>query len=72
MNLQKNLIFLLKKMQISKQELSKLCKIPYMTLSDIIKGTTKDPRISLIINISLSLNISIDDLLLKDLEKENE
>ena len=56
---------------ISKNELSKIGNIPYMTLSDIINGKNDNPKSDTLIKLRKTLNISIDDLLLKDLEEES-
>lgn len=45
--------------------------IAYRTFQDIYSGITKDPRMSFLIQISKGLKISLDDLVYKDLSKEN-
>ena len=68
MFLQKNMIFLKDKKGFTPYKLKQL-GIPLTTTQQIINGTTTDPRISIIIKLSEIYNISIDDLLLKDLSK---
>lgn len=69
MFLQKNLIFLFENR--NKKDFCENCGIPYRTFQDAYLGITKDPRISLILAISEGLNISIDDLIKKDLSEAN-
>lgn len=68
MFLKENLMFLFKNRD--KKEFCNKCCIPYRTFQDVYLGITKDPRISLLLKISEELNITIDDLLKKDLSKE--
>lgn len=41
------------------------------TFEDIAYGKTQNPRIDIIIKIAQALNISLDDLVLKDLSKSD-
>ena len=45
--------------------------MPLTTIQQIFSGRTEDPRISVVIKLAKIYGVSIDDLLLKDLEKEN-
>lgn len=45
--------------------------IAYRTFQDIYSGITKDPRMSFLIQLSKGLDISIDDLIFKDLSSDN-
>ncbi len=69
MFLKKNMIFLKDKKGFTPYKLKNL-GIPLTTSQQIINGTTTDPRISIIIKLSEIYKISIEELLLKDLEKE--
>lgn len=64
----KNLKYLQKDMSLA--ELSRLSNIPYRTLQDIYSRNSNNPKADTLIKLKLAFNISIDDLLLKDLEKD--
>lgn len=49
----------------------KQTEIKRSTLQDIIYGKTPNPGILTIMKIACTLNVSIDDLIYKDLTKEN-
>ena len=63
----KNLKFLQKNYTL--KEFSRITNIPYRTLQDIIANNANNPKADTLIKIKLAFNISIDDLLLKDLEE---
>lgn len=63
------MIYLKDKKGFTPYKLTKL-GIPLTTTQSIIKGNKTDPRVSTVIKLSEIYNISIDDLLLKDLENE--
>lgn len=65
----KNLKFLQGKMKLT--ELSSKTNISYRTLQDIYKNNSNNPKADTLIKLKEAFNISIDDLLLKDLELEN-
>lgn len=69
MFLQKNMKYMKDKKGYTPYKLSQL-GIPLTTSQQIINGTTTDPRISIIIKLSEIYNISIDKILLIDIEKE--
>lgn len=52
-------------------QFAKECDLSRRTLQDIIYGSTPNPGILKIIKIASALNVSIDDLIYKDLTKEN-
>lgn len=64
----KNLIYLKKDMSL--KEFSRITDIPYRTLQDIFKNEASNPKIETLLKLRKCFNVSIDDLLLKDLEKE--
>lgn len=64
-----NLKFLFK--DIDKKAFCFENKIPYRTFQDVYSGKTKDPRMSFLIQISMGISISLDDLIYKDLSKES-
>lgn len=70
MFLKENILYIVKRDNLSKSKLSILTSLPYMTISDIMSGKISDPRISSVSKIALGLKISIDDLIFKDLSKE--
>lgn len=63
-----NLLYLIKTNNYKKIKLAEKLGITRQAITDLMKTT--DPRASTIIKISKLFNVSIDDLLLKDLEKE--
>lgn len=69
MYLRKNVLLFKEKRGFTPYKLREL-GIPLSTSQNIVDGTTKDPRISIVIKLAKIYNVSIDDLLLKDLEKE--
>jgi len=64
----KNLKFLTKT-KINQNQLSILLNISRQAIGNLLK--TNDPRASTLIKISEIFNVSIDDLLKKDLEESN-
>ena len=66
----KNLKFLQNNLSLA--ELSRKTNISYRTLQDIYANNSNNPKADTLIKISQSYNISIDKLLLCDLEKELE
>lgn len=67
MFLQSNLRFLI----TNQAQFSRDSEIPKRTIQEIIYGKNKNPRIDTLMKIASALNISIDDLIYKDLTKEN-
>lgn len=65
----KNLKFLQNNMKLS--DFSKITKISYRTLQDIFARESNNPKADTLIKLKEAFNISIDDILLKDLEKED-
>ena len=65
MFLKNNLLFL--KNSLSFQSLSELTKIPKTTLCDIATGINQNPKLDVLIRLKEAFNISIDDLIFKDL-----
>lgn len=65
MFLKNNILFL--KKSNSFQTLSEITKIPKTTLFDIVNEKVKNPRIDILIKLKEAFNISIDDLIFKDL-----
>ena len=66
MFLKNNLLFL-KLSKKSYKELSEFTKIPETTLKDLVSGKVTNPRLDVLIKLSKAFNISIDDLVFKDL-----
>lgn len=64
----KNINFLVKNTKINQNQLANLMGITRQSVNQIMK--TKDPRISTLLKISEIYNVSIDDLLKKDLENQ--
>jgi transcriptional regulator with XRE-family HTH domain len=68
--LEKNIKYLRKKNSRSQQELANALKIGRTSLGDYERGRT-EPDISILISLSDYFSISIDDLIRKDLQKED-
>lgn len=64
----KNMKYLTKE-KIKQSELARILNISRQSVSDLINS--KDPKASTLIKISEIYNVSIDDLLKKDLEESN-
>jgi len=63
----KNNILFLKLSKKSYKELSEFTKIPETTLKDLVSGKVTNPRLDVLIKLSKAFNISIDDLVFKDI-----
>ncbi len=68
MMFEKNMKYLTKT-KITQSELSRILKISRQSANDIVNS--KDPKASTLLKLSEIFNVSIDDLLKKDLELEN-
>lgn len=71
-----NIMFLKEKKNFSVNELSKMISIPQTTLNDIFNKRTKNPKLETIAIIGIGLKKlkyinTLDDLIYKDLSKEN-
>lgn len=65
----KNLKYLQNEMSL--MEFSRFTKIPYRTLQDIYSKQAENPKADTLLKLKEAFNISIDDLLTKDLAREN-
>lgn len=63
----KNNILFLKSSKKSYRELSEFTNITQTTLKDIASGINQNPKLDVLIKLSKAFNISIDDLIFKDL-----
>lgn len=68
MYLRQNMIYFKEKKGFTPYKLVEL-GIPLTTAQQLISGTTTDPRVSVIIKLAKIYNVSIDDLLTKDLSQ---
>ena len=68
MFLKENMIFFKDKRGFTPYKLTQY-GIPLTTSQQIINGTTTDPRLSVIVKLSKIYEVSIDDLIYKDLSK---
>lgn len=66
MALKDNLREILKKLDVSAKELSRLSRVPYTTIQRILNDEQADPRASTIKPIVITLGISSDMLLFDD------
>ena len=65
----KNIKYLTKNTEINQNQLAKKLDVSRQAISSLIN--VKDPKASTLIKISKIYDISIDDLLLKDLSEDN-
>lgn len=70
MQIAENLIYLKKKNGLNRTKLSHEININESLLRAIETGSSKNPRIDTVAKIAAYFEISIDDLIYKDLEKE--
>ena len=66
MFLQKNMIYFKEKKGFTPYKLKQL-GVPLTTTQQIIDGTTEDPRLSILLKLIKIYDISLDDLIFKDL-----
>ena len=67
--MRKNIVFLKNLNRYKWEEISTLLEIPYRTLQDLIYGKITNPKLDTIIKLSKFFNVTIDDLINKDLSK---
>ena len=61
--LNKRIELVKKEFGYSNEELGQICGVSYTAIANIINGVTKDPGVSLFVNISTKLGINLDWLL---------
>ncbi len=66
----KNLKYLRKKHNMYQEELGSLIGISQQTVASYENNSNADPRLSVLVKLSNLFNVSIDDLVKKDLSKE--
>lgn len=64
-----NLNFLRNKYKLSLLDMAIKVEIPLRTLEDLLYRKRTNPRINTLIKIAKGFNLSLDDLVLKDLSK---
>lgn len=69
MKIRKNLIYLRKINNITRYKLAKELEVNESLLRKIENGVSKNPRIDTLIKLSSYFEITLDDLVYKDLEK---
>lgn len=68
-NLQKNIKILMKKYELTSNEFANLIDISYSYMQNsFIKDTSINPSLELVLRISIVFNISIDDLIYKEVQ----
>ena len=67
-----NLIFIMKKRKLSAPMLSNLSGVPKTTINSIKGINSKNPTLDTAYKLTFALGISLDDMVTKDLSKENE
>ena len=70
MNLANNLKILRKKKDLTLKELEKISDIPFSSIARIEREERKEITIQTVIKLAEALEVSLDDLVLKDLSKE--
>lgn len=69
--LKNNIVFLIKQSGYTLKTI-KINNVGNSTLEYIVYKETSDPKLSTLLNIKNHFNISMDDLILKDLSKNND
>ena len=69
MFLRKNMIYFKEKKGFTPYKLKQL-GVPLTTTQQIIDGTTEDPRLSVLLKLIKIYDVSLDDLIFKDLSTE--
>jgi len=59
-----------KKLGLSQDQLARKANVPYSTYLKIESGYTPNPSIQTVINIAEALNVSIDDLVGRRMQKD--
>ena len=67
--LAKNLTYLIDKSEHSQNSIAKQLDIYSKNLRDLKKGVTTNPRLDTLLKLAEFFNVSLDDLVLKDLTK---
>lgn len=70
MFISKNLTYLRKEKEVSYRKLASLSCVDHSVIHYLENGRIKDPSITTVSKLAKALNISIDDFVYKDLEKE--
>ena len=52
--------------------LAKICNVTKSRVIRVLNGTTKNPHIDIVISIAKALEVTIDEIVIKDLSKSKE
>lgn len=67
----KNLIYLTKNTEVNQNQLASKLGISRQSINNMLRNKNLDPKASTLIKISKIYNISIDDLIFKNLENQD-
>lgn len=58
--------------KITMYRLAKICNVTKSRAIRVLNGTTKNPHIDIVISIAKALEVTIDEIVIKDLSKSKE
>lgn len=58
--------------KITMYRLAKICNVTKSRIIRVLNGTTKNPHIDIVISIAKALEVTIDEIVIKDLSKSKE
>ena len=58
--------------KITMYRLTKICNVTKSRVIRVLNGTTKNPHIDIVISIAKALEVTIDEIVIKDLSKSKE
>lgn len=58
--------------KITMYQLAKICNVTKSRVIRVLNGTTKNPHIDIVISIAKALEVTIDEIVIKDLSKSKE
>lgn len=58
--------------KITMYRLAKICNVTKSRVIRVLNGTTKNPHIDIVISIAKALEVTIDEIVIKDLSKSKE
>lgn len=58
--------------KITMYRLAKICNVTKSRVIRVLNGTTKNPHIDIVISIAKALEVTIDEIVIKDLSKAKE
>ncbi|WP_448917846.1 helix-turn-helix domain-containing protein [Holdemanella biformis] len=58
--------------KITMYRLAKICNVAKSRIIRVLNGTTKNPHIDIVISIAKALEVTIDEIVIKDFSKSKE